>query len=104
MELPRRAQKWLYLDMELVDAHGNAVTGAGFEASFDGGLTWIDGDTSDGSPRWMLRGPLYNPNEAGMPAPPNGITPVTIPASSTFEARAIAAPEVETYTGKIYLV
>lgn len=103
MQLPRRAQKWLYLDIELVDAHGSIVNGATFDASFDGGVTWIPGDTTDGSPRWMLRGPDYDPAEAGMPTVPDGVTPVTVAATTAYTARAKAAPEVEPYVGKIYV-
>lgn len=105
MLLHRRAQKWLDLDATLTDGRtGLAITGASYEATFDGGLTWIDADTSAGGYRWMLRGPLYKPDEAGMPAVPPGVTVVTIAANLTYTVRAIAAPEVEPWTGQVRLV
>ena len=31
----------------------------GWEASFDGGSTWVAGDVLDGRPKWLVRGPGF---------------------------------------------
>lgn len=108
MELNRRERKWLDLLITLTDVHGAPITGATFEASFDGYATWHAADTSDGSQRWLLDGPDYVPGDPGMPSPPAGVTPVTLAPSATagsvvYHVRAIASPEVEIASGRIYL-
>lgn len=104
MHLPRRARKWLDLDVELEDVHGAPITAAAIEATFDAGLTWVAADTAGAGYRWLLEGPDFDPRESGMPAVPVGVEPVQIIATSPYAVRAIAAPEVLIATGTVYVI
>ncbi|MBP9918729.1 MAG: hypothetical protein KBF43_09100 [Dermatophilaceae bacterium] len=69
-----------------------AVSGT-WAASFDGGLSWVDGEHTTGALwRWLVAGPAFNPAAPGMPAP----TPHQVVSSTTTPlGRIIEAPEVE---------
>lgn len=61
----------------------------GWEASFDGGLTWLAGEINGDEVRWLVRGPLFDPVTA--PA----ATATLIPSNVTTPLlRLVDNPEV----------
>lgn len=75
MQLFRGERDWYVLDITTVPA----IEGD-WEASFDGGTTWITGHpTDDDKWAWLLAGPDFDAAAVGMDA---GDTDATITASS----------------------
>jgi len=66
---------------------------SGWEASFDGGATWLPGEEVNGNTRWLIHGPDFDPT---------GITPATstlIATGVTPLLRLIDNPEVDIERG-----
>jgi hypothetical protein len=86
--LNRRERDFYALSIT-TDAAPEEPTSA-WEASFDNGATWVAGDTSvAGITRWLVHGPLFDPDSAAA-APSTAIT-----TSMTPLLRLIDNPTVD---------
>lgn len=74
MQLFRGERDWYVLDITTVPA----IEGD-WEASFDGGTTWITGHPTDDHYAWLLAGPDFDATDVGMSA---GDTDATITTRS----------------------
>lgn len=104
MNLNRFERKWLDLEVTAVDVDGNPVTVEGVKLTIDGGATWLDPNTAAGGFRYMVEHPDFDGSLPGTPTVPPGVTPIVIPASTSYYVRAVASPEVEVASGKIWLL
>lgn len=75
---------------------GEPIEGLTWEASFDGGVTWVAGTQDAAGWRWLVAGPDFDPADwPGLPV----ATYTVVPESTQPRIRAVSNPEALVRSG-----